>query len=45
MRAAALGMPDLRLAVIPHPLADRTPAQLEEVVDAVLDDVVAALTE
>lgn len=43
LEKAALGMPDLQLAIIPHPLMNRDPSWLEEAVDAIIMPRIAAL--
>jgi hypothetical protein len=40
----ALRMPDLEVVFLPHPLADRSANQLDELVDEWLDRVAAGLT-
>ena len=41
----SMGLPDLRVVVIPHPLFDKTEPELRAIAAAVADDVVAALVE
>jgi hypothetical protein len=44
LRRAALGLPELPLVFVPHPMMTRTPAELEDIADQVLGEVVRALT-
>jgi hypothetical protein len=43
-RCRGLGMPDLRMVLVPHPIADRPREELEDIALARFDDVLAALT-
>ena len=43
VRAKGLGMPDLRLVVVPHPLADRPKDEVAQLALARIDEVIAAL--
>jgi hypothetical protein len=42
-RRATLGLPDLPVVFLPHPMMTRTQAQLEALADKVMDEVVAGL--
>ena len=42
--AQNFGIPDYPLAVIGHPIANRTPEELRRMADAAWDQVLAALT-
>ena len=39
-----LGRPDLEAVFVSHPIQDRTPAEIEERADAVIEEVVSRLT-
>jgi hypothetical protein len=43
-QARVLGMPDLRIVTVPHPVQLLTREQVEELADRALDEVVARLT-
>ncbi|MBI2861375.1 MAG: hypothetical protein HYX89_00995 [Chloroflexi bacterium] len=43
--AAALGMPDLARAVVPHPMGLRPRHEVEAIADAIVDEVIRNLTE
>ena len=43
-QADALGLPDVRRVVVPHPMQDRTDAEMQAKADAVLDELLEALT-
>ncbi len=43
-QAAALGMPDYRMLEVPHPIQPIPVAQVVDYADALLDEIVAALT-
>jgi len=42
-QARVLGMPDLRIVTVPHPVQLLTREQVEELADRVLDEVIARL--
>ena len=42
--AERLGMPDLPFVIVPHPVAHRSVAAVEQLADDVLSDIVRALT-
>jgi hypothetical protein len=42
-QARVLGMPDLRIVTVPHPVQLLTREQVEELADRALDDVIARL--
>lgn len=42
--ARALGMEDARRILVEHPIQDATPQQIREKADAVVDEVIAALS-
>lgn len=44
VQADALGMPDVARVFVPHPIQDRTDAEMEALADAAYDAIVAALT-
>ena len=44
VQASRLGRPDLEAVFVSHPIQDRTPAEIEERADAVIEEVVARLT-
>ncbi len=44
VQASRLGRPDLEAVFVPHPIQDRTPAEIEERADAAVEEVVARLT-
>ena len=44
VQASHLGRPDLDAVFVSHPIRDRTPAEIEERADAVIEEVVARLT-
>ena len=43
-QAKALGMADARCLLVPHPIQDATGDQIREKADAIVDDVIAALS-
>ncbi len=43
-QADALGLPDVRRVVVPHPMQDRTDEEMQAKADAVLDELIEALT-
>ena len=43
-QAAALGAPDVRRVLVPHPVQDRTDEELRAMARAVVQDVLAAIT-
>ena len=43
-QASRLGRPDLEAVFVTHPIQDRTPAEIEERADAVIEEVVSRLT-
>jgi hypothetical protein len=43
--AKGLGMPELPVVIVPHPLATRTPEGLDKLVSDAMNDIVAALTQ
>ncbi len=45
VQASRLGRPDLEAVFVPHPIQDRTPAEIEERADAVIEEVTARLTK
>ena len=45
LHAAALGVPDLPLVVLPHPVGDLPPAEVKTMAQAAYPAIVAALTE
>jgi len=44
VQASRLGRPDLEAVFVAHPIQDRTPAEIEERADAVIEEVVSRLT-
>ena len=44
LRAASLGIPNLPLVVVRHPIADKTPSEIDEIAAASSHEVAAALT-
>jgi hypothetical protein len=44
VQADALGMPAVRRIFVPHPIQDRTDAEMADLAMTVVDQVVAALT-
>jgi hypothetical protein len=44
VQANRLGRPDLEAVFVSHPIQDRTPAEIEERADAVIEEVVSRLT-
>ena len=42
--ARAQGLPDARIAVVPHPIGGTRPAELRRRADAVVDTILALLT-
>ena len=44
VQASQLGRPDLEAVFVPHPIQDRTPAEIEDRADTVIEEVVARLT-
>ena len=43
-QAAALGVPEARRVLVPHPVQDRTDEELRAMARAVVQDVLAAIT-
>lgn len=43
-QATALGMADARYLLVPHPIQDATGDQIREKADAIIDEVIAALS-
>lgn len=43
-QADALGLPDVRRVVVPHPMQDRTDDEMYAKAESVLDDLLEALT-
>jgi hypothetical protein len=43
-RREALGLAALPVVFLPHPMMTRTPAEIEEIADQALDEVVKSLT-
>ncbi len=44
-QAKALGMPSARAVFVEHPIQDATDAQMRDKADAIVDEVLRALTE
>jgi len=44
MQAEALGAPDVRRVLVPHPIQDRTDDEMRAYADAAYDEIVAAIT-
>ena len=44
VQASRLGRPDLEAVFVSHPIQDRTPAEIEERADAVIEEIVSRLT-
>jgi alkanesulfonate monooxygenase SsuD/methylene tetrahydromethanopterin reductase-like flavin-dependent oxidoreductase (luciferase family) len=44
VQAAALGMPDVRRVLVPHPIQDATDDEMRAKADAIVDAVLVALT-
>jgi hypothetical protein len=44
VQASRLGRPDLEAVFVPHPIQDQTPDEIQERADAVIEEVVARLT-
>ncbi|MCH7856562.1 MAG: hypothetical protein IIB37_07390 [Gemmatimonadetes bacterium] len=44
VQASRLGRPDLEAVFVEHPIQDRTPAEIEERAEAVIEEVVSRLT-
>ena len=44
-QAAALGAPDARRVLVPHPVQDRTDDELRAMARAVVEDVLAAVSQ
>lgn len=44
VRRSSLGLPELPLVFLPHPMMTKTPAEIEQLADQVLDEVVQRLT-
>ena len=42
-RREALGLPDLRLVFLPHPMMTRTPEEIEQIAGDVVDEVARSL--
>lgn len=45
VQAQALGLPGVRRVLVPHPIQDATDDEMRAKADAVIDALVAALTE
>ena len=45
VQAKALGMPDVARVFVPHPIQDRTDAEMTALADGACDAVIAALTD
>jgi hypothetical protein len=45
IEAAGMGMPDLPVVTVPHPLADRTPEQVQAMAAGALHDVLDGLLQ
>jgi alkanesulfonate monooxygenase SsuD/methylene tetrahydromethanopterin reductase-like flavin-dependent oxidoreductase (luciferase family) len=43
-QAAALGLPEVRRVFVPHPIQDATDDEMRAKADAIVDEVIAALT-
>ena len=43
-QAQALGLPDLRGIFVPHPIQDRSDAEMREHAEAIFDDLLETLT-
>jgi alkanesulfonate monooxygenase SsuD/methylene tetrahydromethanopterin reductase-like flavin-dependent oxidoreductase (luciferase family) len=43
-QAAALGRPEFDAVYVPHPIQDKTKAEIEAKADAVLEELIARLT-
>lgn len=44
IQAAALGLPEVRRVLVPHPIQDATDDEMRAKADAIVDAVIAALT-
>ena len=44
VQAKALGLPDVKRIIVPHPIQDATDDEMRAKADAIVDTVVAALT-
>jgi len=44
VQAKALGLPDVRRIIVPHPIQDATDDEMRGKADAIVEEVVAALT-
>ena len=44
VQASRLGRPDLEAVFVSHPIQDRTPREIEERADAVIEEIVSRLT-
>ncbi len=44
-QAEALGLPEIRRVFVPHPIQDATDDEMRTKADAIVEEVVAALTE
>ncbi len=44
-QAEALGLPEVRRVFVPHPIQDATDDEMREKADAIVDRLVAALSE
>ena len=44
VRRESLGLPDLPVLFLPHPMMTKTPAQIEQLADDVVAEVVQSLT-
>ncbi len=45
VQASRLGRPDLDAVFVSHPIQDRTPAEIEERADTIVEEVVSRLTK
>lgn len=45
MRRETLGLPTLPIVYLPHPMMTRSAAEIDQLADQMLDDVVNMLTE
>ncbi len=43
VQSEALGMPDVRWVLVPHPIQDRTDDEMRAIADGAIEDVVKAL--
>ena len=44
-QARALGLPDVRRVFVPHPIQDATDEEMRAKADAIVDELIAALTQ